>query len=355
MTAKGIPTTTFNGPIDRLQLELAHLGGVCAATLLGASGKVDADEGPAKELASLLQSPLFRKGLAIHSSIQADFARTGVLDILASDSPQERFLQDFIASTTDTAGGRFASWIQGDSVVEPSATRVRRITSLSKEDGSKESPFSIKRGTTHNFDVVTCDSVGKPIHHANTKVAVAVVYQNSEPILPEPEQSPFLEDLLTSTPAKIDDKGNTYHSSFHSHNFSPEEARLQYVSTARSTFESTVEVDMVAESEYTVAWTPMRTGDVQLTVLVEDISVAGSLVYFKVEQDEVFGVAAEATEKMEEVVEKDDAHGDGITMTPSAMCYKAVQDTKIVAGPTAEAFSVSPARLALGKVAHVAV
>jgi hypothetical protein len=236
----------------------------------------------ADELASLLQSPLFRKGLAIPLSVQEDFARTGVLDLPTSDTPQERFLQDFVTRAADTAGTRFATWLQGKKMVDPTATRVRQATLLSGEDGSKEHPFLVKRGSTHSFDVVTCDSAGTPIHHASTKVAASVVCLNSDSSVPKPTGGPLLADLLENTSAKTDDRGNRYQCKYHSHNFSPEEARLQYLSSAPDAADSSVRVNMMTESEYSVAWTPARTGDFQLELLIEDVAVEDTTVHIKV-------------------------------------------------------------------------
>jgi hypothetical protein len=59
----------------------------------------------------------------------------------------------------------------------------------------------------------------------------------------------------------------------------------------------------------------------------------------KVLPSDTFGVAAEATDKVEESGARDDDYG-GVTMTPSAMCYKAIKVNQLLGAASAEAIPV---------------
>jgi hypothetical protein len=77
---------------------------------------------------------------------------------MVTDSNEQKFLQDFIESKTNTAGGRLARWLQPDRAVDPEASELV----------IPDEP--VKAGVPASFTIRTKDQDGKLVYVEGMKV-----------------------------------------------------------------------------------------------------------------------------------------------------------------------------------------
>ncbi|XP_032812561.2 E3 ubiquitin-protein ligase MYCBP2 isoform X3 [Petromyzon marinus] len=160
--------------VVQLEKELAFLGSMCAASLMkkdltlppSANG-VDLEEDIEFVEDSALQvykahSGLLGKGLALSHPPSILEALEGTLP-LSTQCNERAFLEDFIACTSSSSGGRLARWLQPDSYVDPHNTSVQ----LKKDE--------VRCGWPTVITVQTRDQYGELVHGPNLKVEVKAV------------------------------------------------------------------------------------------------------------------------------------------------------------------------------------
>jgi E3 ubiquitin-protein ligase MYCBP2 len=165
--------------MKNLEMELAYLGGVCAASLMRrtlplsmttASGNdeliQDEDMTLVEESATAVfdtHSALLGKGLALVNPPSVQQALDGAIPFSCS-SNERLFLRHFVQCAANTSGGRLARWLQPESYVDVERCRVL----LGGIGGVSE---DVRCGWPTTVTVVTHDQYDNAVQVPNMRVS----------------------------------------------------------------------------------------------------------------------------------------------------------------------------------------
>ncbi|XP_011315230.1 E3 ubiquitin-protein ligase MYCBP2 isoform X2 [Fopius arisanus] len=159
--------------MKNLEIELAFLGGACAASLMKKNltlptisiEEIEENLKIAQDTASRIfsmHSSLLGRGFALSSSLSISQALDGVLPF-SCHSNERLFLRDFVCCSAGTSGSRLARWLQPDSYVDPGKCEAL----YARED--------MKCGWPAIITVLTRDQYGEIVHVPGLKVEVKAV------------------------------------------------------------------------------------------------------------------------------------------------------------------------------------
>lgn len=121
--------STKNEGLKSLEMELAYLGGTCAASLMKKNiplshpngCEADGDEMEIIEESASeayeMHSSLLNKGFALERAPNVQQALDGVIPF-SFNSNERLFLRNFVSCQPGTSGGRLARWLQPESFVD---------------------------------------------------------------------------------------------------------------------------------------------------------------------------------------------------------------------------------------------
>ncbi len=123
--------------LRNLEMELAYLGGLCAASLMhrnltlpnssgGVGGESEEDWDLVEESAAdayEMHSALLSKGFALDNPLSINMALDGVIPF-SCNSNERLFLRNFVQCAAGTSGGRLAKWLQPESYVDVDRCRI---------------------------------------------------------------------------------------------------------------------------------------------------------------------------------------------------------------------------------------
>ncbi|XP_015122961.1 E3 ubiquitin-protein ligase MYCBP2 isoform X2 [Diachasma alloeum] len=159
--------------LKNLEIELAFLGGACAASLMKKNltlptvsieeieENLKIAQDTAKRIFSM-HSSLLGRGFALSSPLSISQALDGVLPF-SCHSNERLFLRDFVSCSTGTSGSRLARWLQPDSYVDPAKCEAL----YARED--------MKCGWPAIITVLTRDQYGEIVHVSGLKIEVKAV------------------------------------------------------------------------------------------------------------------------------------------------------------------------------------
>ena len=265
-----------------LEMELAFLGGTCAASLMkknlplanvvGQGGDDDAEEDMdvIEESASEafeMHSALLNKGFALERPPSVQQALDGVIPF-SCNSKERLFLRNFVACTPNTSGGRLARWLQPESYVDVDQCEVL----IDHDNMSCNWPTIIT--------VVTRDQYGKPVRVPNLKVevrAVPIEEMNQSLSRPRKVTEPDAMTFGGHRPPSLEPKYEVtvkdkmlYHAITVQkayENYSFEE--LRYASPALQRQSENMLVRPNEDGTYSANWTPGNAGFYQVHVIID--------------------------------------------------------------------------------------
>ncbi|XP_077301662.1 E3 ubiquitin-protein ligase MYCBP2-like [Arctopsyche grandis] len=190
-----------------LEMELAYIGGLCAASLMNPTTLSYPDAIPSTSSADEIdpvmtpnfsqtndiddsENVILSKGFSLLNTPDINQALNGLLPF-RSDSKEFVFLQDFISCSGNTAGARLARWLQPNPHVEISLCRIEL----------PDSDFYC--GIEVPVVIHVCDQNGQPLHASDLNVKISIARIESNPFLSNCENELASTDEATPPNSNI--------------------------------------------------------------------------------------------------------------------------------------------------------